>query len=78
MMNLMKMTDRQTLIVKRTLLGVTALNLLMCLNLYRQVGDLEYKVNQLEESVYAAMQSLSTDVYTLKNSQSTNKTGQFE
>jgi hypothetical protein len=72
------MTDRQTLIVKRTLLGVTALNLLMCLNLYRQVGNLEYKVNQLEESVYAAMQSLSTDVYTLKNSQPTNKTGQFE
>lgn len=53
-------------------------SLLMCLNLYRQVGNLEYKVNQLEESVYAAMQSLSTDVYTLKNSQPTNKTGQFE
>ena len=27
-------------------------SLLMCLNLYRQVGNLEYKVNQLETDVY--------------------------
>ena len=53
-------------------------SLLMCLNLYRQVGDLEYKVNQLETDVYAAIQTLSTDVYSLKQSQSTNHTGQFE
>ena len=53
-------------------------SLLMCLNLYRQVGNLEYKVNQLETDVYAAIQTLSTDVYSLKHSQSTNRTGQFE
>ena len=53
-------------------------SLLMCLNLYRQVGNLEYKVNQLETDVYAAIQTLSTDVYSLKHSQPTNRTGQFE
>ena len=53
-------------------------SLLMCLNLYRQVGNLEYKVNQLETDVYAAIQTLSTDVYSLKHSQSTNRTGEFE
>ena len=59
------------------ILGISS-SLLMCLNLYRQVGNLEYKVNQLEESVYASIQTLSTDVYSLKNSQPTNRTGQFE
>lgn len=53
-------------------------SLLMCLNLYRQVGNLEYKVNQLETDVYSAIQTLSTDVYTLKNSKPYNRTGQFE
>ena len=53
-------------------------SLLMCLNLYRQVGNLEYKVNQLETDVYAAIQTLSTDVYSLKHSQPTNRTGEFE
>ena len=48
------------------------------LNLYRQVGNLEYKVNQLETDVYAAIQTLSTDVYSLKHSQSTNNTREFE
>ena len=53
-------------------------SLLMCLNLYRQVSNLEYKVNQLETDVYAAIQTLSTDVYSLKHSQSTNNTREFE
>ena len=53
-------------------------SLLMCLNLYRQVGNLEYKVNQLETDVYAAIQTLSTEVYSLKQSQPTNRTGEFE
>ena len=53
-------------------------SLLMCLNLYRQVGNLEYKVNQLETDVYAAIQTLSTEVYSLKHSQPTNRTGEFE
>ena len=53
-------------------------SLLMCLNLYRQVGNLEYKVNQLETDVYSAIQTLSTDVYTLKNSKPYNRTGEFE
>ena len=50
----------------------------MCLNLYLRLGDLEYKVNQTNENLYAAIQTLSTDVHTLKYSKSTNQTGQFE
>ena len=59
------------------IIGISS-SLLMCLNLYRQVGNLEYKVNQLETDVYAAIQTLSTEVYSLKQSQPTNRTGQFE
>ena len=53
-------------------------NLALCLNLYRQIGNLEYEVNQLESDAYAAIQSLSTDVHTLKFSKPTNRTGEFE
>lgn len=53
-------------------------NLLLCLNLYRQIGNLEYKVNQLDSNLNSAVQSLSTDVWNLKNHSYPNKTGQFE
>ena len=54
-------------------------NLLLCLNLYRQVGNLEYKVNQLDSNLYTALQSLSQDVWTFKNSDKVkNRTGEFE
>ena len=53
-------------------------NLLLCLNLYRQVGNLEYKVNQVDSNLNSAVQSLSTDVWNLKNQSHHNKTGQFE
>jgi len=54
-------------------------NLLLCLNLYRQVGNFEHKVNQLDSNLYTTMQSLSQDVWTLKNADKiTNKTGEFE
>ena len=72
------MKDKTQVIVGWTLVGGVALNLLMTLNLYRQMGNLEYKVNQVNESLYAAVDSLSNDVYTLKNSKPTNRTGEFE
>ena len=53
-------------------------NLLLSLNLYRQVGNLEYQINQLESDIYSAVQTLSTEVYSLKNSKPYNKTGEFE
>ena len=59
------------------IIGITG-NLALCLNLYRQIGNLEYKVNQVESNMYSAVQSLSTELYSLKHSQSTNRTGEFE
>lgn len=55
-------------------------NLLLSLNLYNQVGNLEYKVNQVDSNLNSAVQSLSTDVWNLKNQSESyhNKTGQFE
>jgi len=41
-------------------------NLLMCLNLYRQIGDLEYKVYSLDGNLNSAIQSLSRDVWEMK------------
>ena len=75
----MKLSDErlEQIIGWSIIVGISS-SLLMCLNLYRQVGNLEYKVNQLETDVYAAIQTLSTEVYSLKQSQPTNRTGQFE
>lgn len=54
-------------------------NLLLSLNLYRQMGDLEYKVHSLDGSMNSAIQSLSRDVWDLKtNNQPHNRTGEFE
>lgn len=41
-------------------------NLLLCLNLYRQIGNLEYKVYQLDSNLNSAVQSLSRDVWEMK------------
>ena len=53
-------------------------NLLLTLNLYSKVGNLEYKVNQLDSDLNAAVQSLSRDVWDLKHQSHHNKTGEFE
>ena len=47
------------------IVGITG-NLLMCLNLYRQIGDLEYKVYSLDGNLNSAIQSLSRDVWEMK------------
>ena len=41
-------------------------NLLLCLNLYRQMGNLEYKVYSLDGNLNSAIQSLSRDVWEMK------------
>ncbi len=54
-------------------------NLMLSLNLYRSIGDLEYKVHSLDGSMNSAVQSLSRDVWDLKtNNQPHNRTGEFE
>jgi len=73
------MTDRQKQIAGFVLIGVTGLNLLMCLNLYRAYGDLVYQLSSVEGSVNSALQSLSRDVWDLKSTnQPHNRTGEFE
>ena len=44
-------------------------NLLLSLNLYRQIGNLEYKVHSLDGNLNSAIQSLSRDVWEMKNQQ---------
>lgn len=47
------------------IVGIGA-NLLLSLNLYRQMGDLEYKVHSLDGNINSAIQSLSRDVWEMK------------
>ncbi len=75
------MTEKQKNILKYTLGGSIVLNMFMCLNLYRQMVELEYKVSSIDGNVMTAVQSLSRDVWEMKSSStnsSENYTGEFE
>lgn len=61
------MTDKQKNILKYSLVGTVALNFLMCLNLYRQIGQIEYKVYSMDSNIMSAIQSLGSDVWGIKD-----------
>jgi len=58
--------DRLDQVIGWAIIVGLAGNLLMCLNLYRQIGDLEYKVYSLDGNLNSAIQSLSRDVWEMK------------
>jgi hypothetical protein len=74
------MTDKQKNILKYSLAGIIGLNLLMCLNLYRQIGEIEYKLHSIDGNTMSAIQSLSHDVWGIKThlTQTSGKAGEFE
>ena len=71
------MTNKQKTIIKYTLAGSVCLNMLMCLNLYHQVGNLEYQTNQLESNIQSTVQQLSHYIWEVRNS-SENYSGEFQ
>lgn len=62
------MTEKQKNIIKYTLGGSILLNMFMCLNLYRQMIELQYKVSSIDSNMMSAVQSLSKDVWDMKSS----------
>lgn len=75
------MTEKQKNILKYTLIGTTGLNLIMCLNLYRQIVEIDYTVHSMDSNTVSAIQSLSKDVWDIKSSlsnSSENYSGKFE
>lgn len=62
------MTENQKNILKYTLGGSILLNMFMCLNLYRQTMELQYKVTSIDSNMMSAVQSLSRDVWEMKSS----------
>ena len=63
------MCDQQRKVVGCILIGVTTLNMMMCLNLYRTYGELMYQTSQLDSNINSAIQSLSRDVWEMKQNQ---------
>jgi len=66
--HLKTMTEKQKNILKYTLGGSIVLNMIMCLNLYRQTIELQYKVSLIDSNLMSAVQSLSRDVWDVKSS----------
>jgi len=63
------MCNQQRKVAGCILIGVTTLNMIMCLNLYRTYGELLYKTSQLDGNINSAIQSLSRDVWEMKQNQ---------
>jgi len=59
------------------IIGIVA-NTVMALNLNMRLNNLDYSVNQLDINLYSAIQSLSTEVYSIKSTKQKNRTGEFE
>ncbi len=74
------MTDKQKNILKYSLAGSVVLNLIMTLNLYNQIGQIEYKVYSMDSNAMSAIQSLSNDVWGIKThlTQTSGPAGEFE
>ena len=74
------MTDKQKNILKYSFAGSVVLNLIMCLNLYRQMGEIEYKVHSMDSNAMSAIQSLSNDVWGIKThlTKTSGSAGEFE
>lgn len=72
------MTEKQNKIIKYVVVGGVAINMLMCLNLYRQMLSLQYQVTQLESDSMSAIQSLSRYVWEMKNPDANGYSSDFE
>lgn len=66
------MTEKQKTILKYAFGGGIVLNMLMCLNLYRQMVEIDYKVHSMDSNTMSAIQSLSRDVWEIKENSSPN------
>ncbi len=70
------MTEKQKNILKYTLGGSIVLNMFMCLNLYRQMVEVQYKISSIDNNMMSAVQSLSRTVWEIKSS-SVNSTSNY-
>jgi len=71
------MTEKQKNILKYAFVGSVALNTFMCINLYRQIVEIEYKVYSIDSNVMSSIEYLSKDVWDIKKHYS-KPTEEFE
>jgi len=66
------MNEQRNKVIKYALVAGTVLNLGMCLNLYLQLGRMQYQVSQLDSNVASSIQSLSRYIWEIKNNEVSN------
>jgi hypothetical protein len=71
------MNEQQNKVIKYALVAGTVLNLGMCLNLYLQLGRMQYQVSQLDSNVASSIQALSRYIWEMKNNSETYS-GEFQ
>ena len=66
------MNEQQNKLIKYAFVFCTVLNLGMCLNLYLQVGRMQYQVSQMDSDISSAVEALSRYIWEIKNNKVSN------
>jgi len=66
------MSEQRNKVIQYALVAGTVLNLGMCLNLYLQVGRMQYQVAQMDSDISSAVEALSRYIWEIKNNKVSN------
>ena len=66
------MNEQRNKVIQYAVVVSTILNLGMCLNLYLQVGRIQYQVAQMDSDISSAVEALSRYIWEIKNNKVSN------
>jgi hypothetical protein len=66
------MNEQRNKVIQYAVVVSTILNLGMCLNLYLQLGRMQYQVAQMDSDISSAVEALSRYIWEIKNNEVSN------
>ena len=66
------MNEQRNKVIQYAVVVSTILNLGMCLNLYLQLGRMQYQVAQMDSDISSAVEALSRYIWEIKNNKVSN------
>ncbi len=66
------MNEQRNKVIQYAVVVSTILNLGMCLNLYLQLGRMQYQVAQIDSDISSAVEALSRYIWEIKNNEVSN------
>jgi hypothetical protein len=66
------MNEQRNKVIQYAVVVSTILNLGMCLNLYLQLGRMQYQVAQMDSDISSTVEALSRYIWEIKNNEVSN------